>query len=665
MMKWGGTVMKGKGRFFMSFLTVGCLLTQFSVTETVSAAEQKEIDIMFTHDLHSHLNSFTTVTEEGTQEVGGFARIKTLIDAQKEKNPHTLVLDGGDFSMGTLVQTVYEDEAAEIRMLGEIGCQAVVLGNHEFDYRSKGIANMLQTAAGSGEKLPEMLVCNVDWEAMEEAGLTEGQQQLRDSFDAYPVKDYAVFQQGNVSVAVVGVFGKDALACAPTCELLFSDPVEAVSETVEEIKENEDVDMIACISHSGTWEDESKSEDEILAKSVPELDLIISGHTHTKLPEPIVHGDTYIVSAGEYGKNLGSLSMKQKEDGRWEMADYQLMAIDAGVPEDEATQARAEEFMAAVDSGYLKDFGYTKDTVLAYNDSVEFSGLEDLSNVHTEQNLGSLMADAFAYAVENAEGGEPVDVAVVPSGCVRDTYGTGDITVEDVFNSYSLGIGADGVPGYPLISVYLTGEELKIAAEIDASVSDFMTTARLYISGLHFSFNPNRLILNKVTDTYLVDDGGNRVDLEDDKLYRVVADLYSGQMLSTVTDMSYGLLSVVPKYVDGTPIEDFEDVIIMEGDRELKAWDAIARYMQSFPDADGDGVGNVPLSYSEMEGRKRVIDSKNILDLIKNPNKYAAMIVGVAAIFILVVVLIVRLVVKLIKRMNGKDTGKIKRNGRK
>ena len=97
----------------------------------------------------------------------------------------------------------------------------------------------------------------------------------------------------------------------------------------------------------------------------------------------------------------------------------------------------------------------------------------------------------------------------------------------------------------------------------------------------------------------------------------------------------------------------------------MKAWDAIARYMQSFPDADGDGVGNVPLSYSEMEGRKQVIDSKNILDLIKNPNKYAAMIVGVAAIFILVVVLIVRLVVKLIKRMNGKDTGKIKRNGRK
>ena len=148
--------------------------------------------------------------------------------------------------------------------------------------------------------------------------------------------------------------------------------------------------------------------------------------------------------------------------------------------------------------------------------------------------------------------------------------------MEQVFNSFSLGIGADGVPGYPLISVYLTGKELKTAAEIDASVSDFMTTARLYSSGLNFTYNPNRMILNKVTDVYLDDGNGGRIELEDDKLYRVVADLYSGQMLSAVTDMSYGLLSLVPKYADGTPIEDFEDVIITENGKELKAWDAIA-----------------------------------------------------------------------------------------
>ena len=653
--------MRGRGRFLASLLAAVCLLTQTAETRLVSAKENKKVDIMFTHDLHSHLNSFTTVTEEGTKEVGGFARMKTLIDGQKEKNPNTLLLDAGDFSMGTLVQTVYEQQAAELRMLGELGFDAATLGNHEFDYRSKGLANMLQTAAGSGDVLPQMLVCNVDWEAMEEAGLSEGQQQLRAGFDAYKIKDYEVFQKGNVKVAVLGVFGKDALACAPTCELLFRDPVEAVRDTVEEIKEKEDTDLIVCISHSGTWEDESKSEDEILAKSVPALDLIISGHTHTELSEPIVHNDTSIVSVGEYGKKLGSISMEQKENGRWKVTDYGRIAITADIPEDAAVQERVNSFMAAVDDGYLKEFGYTKDMVLAQNDSVAFAGLEELGEIHTEHNLGNLMADAFVYAVENAQGGEPVDVAVVPSGCVRDTYGIGDITVEKVFDSYSLGIGADGIPGYPLISVYLTGEELKIAAEIDASVSDYMTTARLYTSGFQFSFNPNRLILNKVTDASLVDENGERMELEDDKLYRVVADLYSGQMLSEVTAMSYGLLSIVPKHADGTPIENFEDVIIMENGRELKAWDAIARYMKSFPDTNGDSISNIPVSYSKNEGRKQVENSKNIFDLLKNPNKYAVMIAAVVLILILVVVLLIRLVLKLVKRINQKDAGRLRR----
>ena len=283
------------------------------------------------------------------------------------------------------------------------------------------------------------------------------------------------------------------------------------------------------------------------------------------------------------------------------------------------TQEVIDRFMDTVDADYLAQFGYTKDQVLAENDVV-FSNLEDLGKVHTEHNLGDLIADAYVYAVENAADydGVPVDLAVVPSGTVRDTYARGDITVEQVFNSFSLGIGADGVPGYPLIEVYLTGKELRTAAEIDASVSDFMTTARLYCSGLNFTYNPHRLLLNKVTDVYLVKDG-QRVELQDDKLYRIVADLYSGQMLSAVTDMSYGILSIVPKYADGTPIEDFEDVILTENGKELKGWDAIARYMASFEDTDGDGIGNVPDYYSSLHDRKKVEDSRSLSALLKKP----------------------------------------------
>lgn len=614
------------------------------------AAPGTAVDIVFTHDTHSHLNTFTTMVDGLETELGGFARMNTLIEAQRTQNPDTLVIDGGDFSMGTLIQTVFETQAAELRMLGYLGCDVTTLGNHEFDYRSKGLANMLTSAQASGDAVPAMVVCNVDWDTMEAEGLTEGQQRLKDAFAAYGVSDYTVLEKGDVDIAVVGVFGKDALACAPTCELKFEDPIEAVKQTVADIKANEDVDMIVCVSHSGTWEDESKSEDELLAKAVPDLDLILSGHTHTEIEKPIQHGSTYVVSCGEYGKNLGELTLTQQADGRWAMSAYELIPITSDIAVHAATQQTIDSFMDTVDTDYLARFGYTKDQVLAENDIV-FSTQRDLENIHEEHNLGDIIADAYVYAVENAADydGVPVDLAVVPSGTVRDTYARGDITVEQVFNSFSLGIGADGVPGYPLISVYLTGREIRTAAEIDASVSDFMTTARLYCSGLNFTYNPHRLLLNKVTDVCLEDDG-QRVALEDDKLYRIVADLYSGQMLSAVTDMSYGILSIVPKYADGTPITDFEDVIITENGRELKAWDSIARYMASFADTDGDGIANVPAYYSTTHGRKLVDTSRSPLALLKNPNKFTAVYAGLLAAAVLLIVLVVLLIRKLVKK---------------
>jgi hypothetical protein len=164
------------------------------------------------------------------------------------------------------------------------------------------------------------------------------------------------------------VFGKDALDCVPNCPLVFEDPIEAVKETVEEIKEEEKVDMIVCVSHSGTWDDAGKSEDELLAKSVPELDLIISGHTHTKLEKPIQHGDTYIVSASEYGKYLGDMTMSQTPKGRWKVDHYELVPVTQDIREDANTQAKVDVFMNAVDEKYLSKFGYTKDQVLCTNE---------------------------------------------------------------------------------------------------------------------------------------------------------------------------------------------------------------------------------------------------------------------------------------------------------
>lgn len=613
--------------------------------------EPKQLDILFTHDTHSHLNSFTTIVNGEKKEAGGFAKLKTLIDEHKKVNPDTLVLDGGDFSMGTLIQTVYDTEAAELRMLGQIGCDVTTLGNHEFDYQSKGLADMLNAAKNSGDTVPSLVLCNVDWDAMEEAGLSEGQKQIQSAFEKYQVKDYVVVQKGNIKIAVLGVFGKDALVCAPTCELVWKDPVKAAKQTVEKIKKKEKVDMIACVSHSGTWDDADKSEDEILAKEVPDIDLIISGHTHSQLDKPIQHGNTYIVSCGEYGKNLGTISMTQKDDGRWKATSYELIPVSDEVNPDETTQAKIDALMDTVDINYLAKFGYTRKEVLAEND-IEFNSLDEMGTKHEELNLGDIISDAYVYAVENSDNydGDPVDVAVVPSGTVRDTYAKGEITVESVYNSFSLGIGKDGLAGYPLISAYLTGKELKLVAEIDASISDFMTIARLYCSGLNFTFNPHRMILNKVTDCYLTGQDGKREEIQDDKLYHVVTDLYTGQMLGSVMDISYGLLSIIPKDKEGNPIEDLEEYAIMEENQELKAWVAIARYMQSFDDTDGDGIANVSEYYATTHGRKVVENSRNLVQLLKNPNKFFMLMIGIVTVAVLIVLLLIFFIRKVLRK---------------
>lgn len=154
-------------RVIVLILIVMLCMPLLTGVQTEAADGEKHLDVLFTHDTHSHLNSYSTIVNGKQKEVGGFARIKTLIDEKKKENPDTLILDGGDFSMGTLIQTVYTTEAAELRMLGYLGCDVTTFGNHEFDYRFGGLADMLKTAKNSGETVPKLVVCNVDWDAME------------------------------------------------------------------------------------------------------------------------------------------------------------------------------------------------------------------------------------------------------------------------------------------------------------------------------------------------------------------------------------------------------------------------------------------------------------------------------------------------------------------
>ncbi len=479
--------------------------------------------------------------------------------------------------MGSLYQTVFSSQAPELRILGAIGVEATTLGNHEFDYGSKGLATMFDTARTSGEKVPRMIVSNANWkDSRGDSAL------IKDAMERYGAKEYTIIEHYGVRAAIFGLFGKDSLFCAPLCEVAWEDPVENAKKIVSQIKAKETVDMIICLSHSGTSENPKKSEDEILAKAVPEIDLIISGHTHTVLEKPIIHGNTVIASCGAYSKYLGTLSMERNDNGRWSLTAYELIPITKDLPKDEKLVARLEDFAKYVDAEYMDLFGYKTNQVLA----------ESMNDLSVRNEVGYLMAESYIKSVEKLEipsartdprlmgYGEHIDMAVVPSGCVRGTYDKGPVTAKDVFTSFSLGIGDDELAGYPLVSVYLKGSDIINGCEVDASLSASMDTAHLYMGNVSYEYNPRRLILNRVTNVYYTDKDGNRQKVERKKLYRVVSDIYTGNMLGGISATTFGLISIIPRDADGNVITNLNDFIIYTDRGELKGWEAIARNIE-------------------------------------------------------------------------------------
>lgn len=617
----------------------------------VNAEEPSQsLTILFTHDLHDNFLPIESVQNGKQQYVGGYARLYSAIQAVRAQEQNVLLVDAGDYSMGTPFQTIFQTDSPELRLMGQMGYDAVTFGNHEFDYRAEGLADSLQAAVNSGDPLPQIVQSNITYPVDEDGNLTDSLGHLKKSMESYGVKEYTLIERNGIKVGIFGVMGADSASKAPMSEVQFEDEVTHAKRVVDILKQ-EGAEIILCLSHSGTWTDKTESEDEILAKKVPDIDVIISGHTHSTLEQPIVVGDTIIASGGSNGVNLGRIEISKQEDV-WTVLNYELQPIDEALPEDNYITQQIQNYKMVVEDRYFSLFHNTYDEVIARS-PFSFPSLDDMYSVHNESTLGNLISDGFIYTVKEAEGEtyEPITVSIVPIGTIRGSIPEGDITTAEAFSISSLGIGADKLPGYPLISAYLTGKELKTLCEVDASVAPLMDDAQLYMSGMNFTFNPNRLIFNKVTDTSLVNEKGDLEEIDDKKLYRIVAGLYSAQMLSVVGEKSFGLLSIVPKTKEGTPIADFEKYILHDRNgNEIKEWYALAHYLQSFEKEEGISV--IPEYYSQTQERKVVDDNGNLFAILSNPNHISLVVYGIV---LVVAGLVTFIVVKIVKRRRKKS----------
>ena len=593
-----------------------------------SASEQsQQATILFTHDLHSHL---LPAVDENGGEYGGYARLMTLIRQQKEQYPDAILVDGGDFSMGSLFQTAYPTSAIELRMMGEMGYDATTLGNHEFDYLPKGFASMLNVA--SQYQTPAIVDANY-W-----PGSHEDAELVTDAMTNYGVKDYILLERGGIHYAIFGLVGYDSDACAPNSGMILEDPAEAARQTVDQAvadcKATYGVEpIVIALSHSGT-SDDGKGEDYELAKAVKGIDLIISGHTHTTLHEPIQVNDTWIVSAGEYGRYLGVVQMERKSDGSAVLTDYELVPVDEAVEEQPDIAVLVEGFKADVEQNYLSDYDMTFDQVLTFN-SFEFDNVDAVYDYAHESTLGNLFSDAYRKAASEALGYQ-VDVALTASGVIRETIPIGHVTVSDIFNAASLGVGTEG----ELVEVWLTGKDLKCALEVDASVYPLMHSAQLFYSGVEYSFNTNRMIFNKIDYAMLRRDDGTLEAIEDDRLYSVACGMYMAQMLGSVEQTSMGLLSIVPRDRAGNPLDTsrlVDHVIRYDNGAAVKEWHAIATYLQDM----GEFMSG---QYAGPDGRKLVYSSLNPASLLRNANHFTWITLAVILVLILLTVVVIRAV---------------------
>ncbi len=642
------------------------LMTAFIFnSQKVLGESKKTVSILFTHDMHSHIDVERNVKDGKERENGGLAKVKTVKDRTEDRYSGTFLVDAGDFAMGTPFQTVFRERASELKTMAEVGFDATTLGNHEFDYRAKGLGRMFEEAANYNKgrtKMPSLVAGNIDWEksfADKNKMISENAKVLKKSMDKYGVADYSIIEKNGVKMAVFGVLGREAVENAPAAGLKFKDFVSRAKEIVKEIKKNGGYDIIVCLSHSGTDEkDFDKSEDVELAKSVPDIDLIVSGHSHTELKEAKTVGNTHIVSCGAYNHNIGHIVLK-KDGERYRIDKYELIKLDESVEGDKDIQKVVDRFKKNVDNDFFKKYGYSSNTVLAKNEN-KFTDVNSLGKKQGEDPLGNLIADSYLdIANKNLKGNEPkYDLSLVPAGVIRGSLGTGKITAADAFNISSLGIGEDEKVGYPLVSVYLTGKELKAVAEVDGTVSDKMDEARLYMSGLGYTINRNRLFLNRVTDVRLIDKEGNTTGkIDNDKLYHVVGGLYSCQMLSYVKDQSHGLLSIEPKDKNGNVIKDFNKHIIYDKNgNEIKEWYALATYIDNFKNKE------IPSYYGKTHNRKIIDDSWNPIKLLKQPNHIFVMLLGIILIPVAIIIGIIILIVKRRRNRGGRYGGMF--NGR-
>jgi 5'-nucleotidase len=578
----------------------------------------QSIIILHTNDLHSHLMGFgpeadyTPATTGDDATVGGLARLATRIKAARAAAGTTpvLLLDAGDFMMGTPFHVLATTAAAELVEMNKLQYDATTIGNHELDWGPLALAGILKTASEKGLSFP-VLATNIKF-----SDTDPGDDGLKALMDANVIRRKLIRDVGAIRVGIFGLLGKDAADVAPLKKPLTFDAIaDAARAAVQELRQTDKADIVIALSHSGTdamgmGEDRKLAEDAMV-RSVGGIDVIVSGHTHVALPQPVVTGTTLIVQTGAYGAALGNLQLtvtKSNAGSTVAVTKYELQPIDDTVAGDAPTQTAVDGYIAAIDGALAK-------ANLSYKKVIGETSTDIVGVPFAESGLGDLVTDAYLNVTKSLQPTKPPVIAIDAAGDIRDDIKKGKAGVlwlADLFRVQPLGISPDLQPGYPLVTFYINGPDIKSGLELSAGAQTLLKPDYfLQISGMTAQFQPSADIFARVKSAKV---GDAAVDFTNKTTcYKVVTNLYVASLLSLVQTATGGLLSVTPKQEDcTTPITDLTTQIVDADPTtpavdQLKEWQALIGFVGHLPDTNGNMIPDLPASYGMPAGRVTIV----------------------------------------------------------
>ncbi len=600
-----------------------------SPSAEASPGNELYLTILHTNDEHSSLIPHSPAVdfhpERENPTIGGYARLASAVNEIRERKnadgEPVLLLSAGDYIGGSPYSwLIPQGYAPEIKLKQAIGYDAVVIGNHEYDYGPDILAGYFLEAGYPGSHEQTVVLASNTAAPLDHPLESKGL--YRDS--------HIIELDNGLKVGLFGLIGKDAVSVtAPHDPVEFSDQHETARKMVDYLQQ-QGAQFIVAITHSGVGEDQD------LGRDVPGINVIVGGHCHTALYEPVIENGTVIVQAGSLLEYLGQLELAfnpstgEVRIRNEENSEPFLLKLDYNIPLDPETDEAIVEYTVQLNALIAEKTGgrfqHVLDTVMLSDFKVpKFPPLR-------ESPFGNFVTDAIRLLAWEKTG-HRADFAVQANGLIRGsiTPGTmphalGKVSVYDLTELVGLGVGPDGVAGYPLVAVYLTGDEIRRVLEVAVLLSEMMGDGYfLQFSGLRYDYNPQNAILFTVpfldlpipTTRAVISaeryTGDGRQGVGDElyeplewgnkDLYCLVTDSYILSFLPMVGEM-LPQLDLVLKDRDGNfvPQEDLDDLIVHVDGEELKVWAAILEYAATQPVGDS-GLPEIDDYYATTAGR--------------------------------------------------------------